>query len=49
MKKYKIDSEWAGDHSERKQPWSKKPPPGHGAKKRCTNGRLMRKRKRPKE
>jgi len=39
MKKYKTD------HSEGKQPWSKKPPPGHGTEKRCRNGSLMRKRK----
>ena len=25
-----------------------KPPPGHGAEKRCRNGRLMRKREEPK-
>jgi len=48
MKKYKTDSEW-GDHSEGKEPWSMKPPPGHEAEKRCRNGKLMRKRKRPKE
>jgi hypothetical protein len=50
MKKYKTDSEMGGgDHSEEKQPWGMKPPPEHGAEKRCRNGRLMRIRKSPKE
>jgi hypothetical protein len=38
-KKYKTDSKLEGDHSKEKQPWSMKPPPGHGAEKRCRNGR----------
>jgi len=37
-----------GDHSEGKQPWSKKPPPGHRTEKRCRNGSLIRKRKKAK-
>ena len=50
MKKYKTDSEWGvGGITEGKEPWSMKPPPGHEAEKRCRNGKLMRKMKRPKE